>query len=60
MSTPRPGDGTHDARDAADDPRNDPAALGETAFQHPDGDGGAVPDAADAGAGDSGTGTGSG
>ncbi len=48
VSTPRPGDATHDARDTATDPRNDPAALGETAFEHPDGDGGAVPEGSDA------------
>ena len=47
MSTPRPGDATHDARDAPPDPRNDPAALGEAAFEHPDGDGGAVPEESD-------------
>jgi len=43
MSTPEstPAD-THDAREGSGDPTTDPAAAGEAAFAHPDGDGGAT------------------
>ena len=43
MTTPE----THDAREGDGDPGDDPAAMGEESFEHPDGDGGAVPDGAD-------------
>lgn len=39
MSTPKP----YDARQGDGDPLHDPAAVGETSPEQPDGDGGAVP-----------------
>jgi hypothetical protein len=39
---------SHDARESTGDPATDPAAMGEVSFQDPDGDGGAVPEGADA------------
>lgn len=33
----------YDARDGDGDPAHDPAAVGETSAEQPDGDGGAVP-----------------
>ena len=44
MTEPDP----HDARDGSGDPETDPAAMGEVSFEQPDGDGGAVPEDADA------------
>ena len=37
----------HDARDGSGDPERDPAAMGEESFEHPDADGGAVPEGSD-------------
>ena len=34
----------YDARDGSGDPETDPAAVGESSFEQPDADGGAVPD----------------
>lgn len=39
MTSPEP----YDARQGDGDPRHDPAAVGETSVEQPDGDGGAVP-----------------
>jgi hypothetical protein len=36
-----------DAREGSGDPETDPAAMGEVSFEHPDGDGGAIPDSVD-------------
>lgn len=38
---------THDAREGSGDPETDPAAIGEESFEHPDADGGAVPEGSD-------------
>ena len=40
-------DDSYDAREGSGDPETDPAAMGEESFEHPDADGGAVPDGAD-------------
>jgi hypothetical protein len=40
---------TYDAREGSGDPATDPAAIGETSFEQPDGDGGAVVEGADEG-----------
>ena len=39
-----PSDDAYDAREGSGDPETDPAAVGETSFEEPDADGGAVPD----------------
>ncbi|MCW2608401.1 MAG: hypothetical protein JWO60_3094 [Frankiales bacterium] len=39
MTDPKP----YDARSGSGDPLTDPAAVGETSAESPDGDGGAVP-----------------
>lgn len=41
MSTPPE---PYDARTGSGDPLSDPAAVGETSVEQPDGDGGAVPE----------------
>ncbi len=47
MTEPETPDGgtadAYDAREGSGDPGSDPAAVGETSFEEPDGDGGAVP-----------------
>lgn len=38
---------SYDAREGSGDPATDPAAIGETSFEEPDGDGGAVVEGTD-------------
>lgn len=47
MTQPEQTPRTADAREGSGDPANDPAAIGEQSFTHPDGDGGAIPQEAD-------------
>jgi hypothetical protein len=42
-----PRSDTFDAREGSGDPETDPAAVGETSFEEPDADGGAVRDEAE-------------